>query len=520
MRGGAQLLAVLGVVSSVTHVAHAATCLALRPTSAVAAWSYAGAAVSSLATPEGNFRVWYAESGKHAATPQSATAAGAAAEAGLARYAELGFRAPLADTINAACPDDGGDERFDIYLFDFNAADGTVQLDRCRDDAPELCAGFMIVENDFATGAYASVEEGFRTVVPHELFHLVQHAYSSNDEAWWNEGSAQWATQQVFPELTDLESFLPAFFQRPGQALDIPAGGAAAAFSYGAAIWPIFLSERFGPATPRAVFEELGDGADSVLSATAPVLDTELSSAFAEFARWNAATGARAASDGYSHAVGYPEVAFEPLESPLRGKLAGLAARYFLSEGGAERELKLSGNADRVQAWFLPLEDGKARLMQASVLPATSDASGVVVVTGKALDHRDVSFTLEVSEVVPSNAGAGGATGDFDGASDTPPASSGGRPSGVVQGGAAGEETGAPMGGDAPSTPTDEPSPSTDDRSVVPSSTSRTTKGCSVASGSSRFSNPFYALGAASWGAARLARRRAGRAHHLRSVTC
>lgn len=423
MLGCPRFFAILATISGTAPVAAGTPCLALRPTDVTADWSYAGAEVGNFDTPEGNVRVWYATTGKHAAPsvaglalPPAVTAAGAAAESALARYAELGFRRPAGDA-DTPCPDNGGNERLDLYLFDFNAADGTVLLESCDAGAPEICSGFMLVENDFATGGYSSPLEGFRTVVPHELFHLVQSAYSANGEAWWSEGTAQWATKQVFPELRDLERLLPAFFQRTERALDFPPVGAAASFSYGAAIWPLFLVQRFNAMLPLHIFEQLAANGGSVLGATESALvarGAELGASFGEFARWNAATGSRAGSSGYASAASYPEVKLEPLDVPSRvsGKLAGLSARYFGSEARRPRSIRVSGHASRLDAWFVPLSEGVAELERATRLPFVGDQAGVVVLSGRAVDHRDVAFTLQVTEApdpVASNAGAGGA---------------------------------------------------------------------------------------------------------------
>lgn len=501
-----------------TRAAAAGPCLALRPTAVDAAWSYDGAEAASFDTPAGNVRVWYARGGRHAPpgaasveVPEAAWDAGAAAEAALARYDELGFRRPLSDA-QSPCPDNGGNARLDVYLFDFNAADGTAVTESCSDDATPSCAGFAIVENDFATGAYSSPLEGFRTVVPHELFHLVQQAYTPVSEAWWMEGTAQWAAKRVFPELRDLERFLPAFFRNPERALDFPALGAAAGSSYGAAIWPVFLAERFDEALPRLIFEELADGAPSVLAATEPVLrerGADLASSFAEFARWNAATGARAGDSGYARASEYPLVELEPGASaltPVSGKLAGLSARYFEAPGGARRELGVSGSTSRVDAWFLPLSNGVARLADASRLPYTGTEPGIVIVSGKAVDRRDSSFTLHASpspSIVDADGGEAGEPGS------APSAGAGGEPS-SSSGGAGSSSGGAgSFAGEAPEHPSAAGAPGASDQGP---SAPRDSAGCLASARSP--SMPAGWLGAlASLSLAALVRKRAARPH-------
>lgn len=414
-----------------------ATCYALRPTEVGAERSYAGAPATAFDTPEGNVRVWYALDGPHAPegagaqpSPAAAVAAGLAAEAALERFAALGFQLPLPDGPDSPCSDAGGDARLDIYLYDFGSADGTIVVDQCVEGGTERCAGFAVVENDFVGKGYASAAEGFQTVVPHELFHLVQFAYSATSEAWWAEGTAQWAAKQVFPVLHDLEEFLPAFFQRTDRPLDFPPVGAAASFSYGAAIWPVFLTERFEAPVVRSVFEALGESASGALDAADTTLQREgssLEAAFAEFAVWNAATGPRAGESGYASAASYPAVRLEELPvilpSKTAGALAGLSARYFHFPQGDRRHLAVSGDTARLSARFVPLVVSRARVDEVSDLPLETSAAGILVLSGRARNHRDVSFTIRIDEALGAVGGAsngGVASGGAAGASDLP----------------------------------------------------------------------------------------------------
>jgi hypothetical protein len=249
------------------------------------------------------------------------------------------------------------------------------------------------------------------------VFHLVQYAYSTTSEVWWSEGTAQWAAKQVFPQLHDLEAFLPAFFQHTDRPLDFPPGGAAASFSYGAAIWPVFLTERFDASVVRGVFEALADGASGALDATETTLQREgsaLEPAFAEFASWNAATEARADESGYANAASYPAVRLDALPvvvpSNTAGTLAGLSARYFHFPEGDRRQLAVRADAARLRASFVPLVDGSARLDQGHDLPLETSAAGIVVLSGRATDHRDVPFTIRIDE--PSDIAGNPSNGD------------------------------------------------------------------------------------------------------------
>ncbi len=128
------------------------------------------------------------------------------AEAALDQLVALGFRRPLSDTAI------DGDARIDIYLRDLVSADGSAGTDSCTGDR---CVGYVVAENDYAGYSYPSVEEGIRSVVPHEIFHLIQNAYAAGQPSSWTEGSAVWAVEQLYGAgNSDFERFLPSFLQR------------------------------------------------------------------------------------------------------------------------------------------------------------------------------------------------------------------------------------------------------------------------------------------------------------------
>jgi hypothetical protein len=372
--------------------------------------SYGSAEVSFFDAASGRARVHFALAGAHAPPPASTlqtdvpdavVVAAEAADDALDKYESLGYVAPLSDA-DSPCASNGGSEAVDIYLINFSAADGQAALDHCEAGTPKRCAGFVMVENDFRKGGYADTAEGLRTVVPHELFHLVQNAYDAGLERWWAEGSAQWAAKQVYPELLDLERFLPDYFETPWRPLNLPPNGVITNFLYATAIWPVFLSERFDGDTVRGVYEELASETMNVFSATDRVLQargSSLSTAFLQFAADNAATGARAPdTGGYTNAASYPQVPLEPLTGATGDLVSdvgsGFGAFYYLLQTDVPSELSLQADPTRMAALLLPLVDGKVQLADAEPLPATLEGAGVVVVAGQSLSRTDAPFTL------------------------------------------------------------------------------------------------------------------------------
>lgn len=236
-----------------------------------------------------NILVHYATTGTDVPPPADTNGDGVpdfvaevAAEAQLAytRFGEIGFAAPLADAL-------GGDARVDIYLRDLISADGNAGTDSC---ANNTCIGFAVAENDFENYGYASRTEGIRSVVPHELFHLVQYAYAMGQPTTFTEGTAVWAVEMLYGDgCTDYERFVPGFLSKTFRPFERGGTGFGDNYPYGAALFWNFLSERFGP-------EVIADGWEA--ARTAPALDaihtalgardTTLDDVWVEFTRENA----------------------------------------------------------------------------------------------------------------------------------------------------------------------------------------------------------------------------------------
>ncbi|HVJ20765.1 MAG TPA: MXAN_6640 family putative metalloprotease [Polyangiaceae bacterium] len=418
----------VGAISLVARVAAAQSCENHRPTEAEgsAGTSYGSAEVASYDSPSGAARIHYALTGVHAPpsaaadgeTPDAVIAAATAADDALAKFAELGFEAPLGDE-DSPCPDNGGSGAFDVYLVQFSAADGHTLRDHCTTD--NRCASFVMVENNFGGGGYADTEEGLRTVVPHELFHAVQATYDAGLEPWWAEGSAQWAAKQVYPEIEDLERFLPEYFESPWRPLNVPPGGVVAGFLYATAIWPVFLEQRHGAPLIVSVFDELDSSTEDVLETTERVLSSQastLAATFLEFATYNAATGERATpGQGYANAAEYPLVPLTPFEATPGATVSevgsGLGVYYYSVTVAQPIELRLEADPTRMAAVMLSVApDGTVDPASAQPLPATPEDDVVVVVAGQSLARTDAPFTLraETPTAAESSAESGGCT--------------------------------------------------------------------------------------------------------------
>lgn len=394
-----------------------------RPDAPAGYLGYAYGDAAPQAFDGARVRVHYVTTGAHAVLP-AADATGVplvvrrVAEVGddaLVRFAEQGFRAPVSDG-KAAC---GDGPLLDVYLVQFGKSDGLTATEGCvqKGDAA-VCASFVLVDSRLDK-RYPTEDEGIRTVVPHELFHVVQNAYDANLSRFWAEGTAQWAAAKLDPSLPDLASYVSAFLKEPDRALDGPVNGVTGAYLYGSALWPLFLAQTHGDAVIEEILTEEASGTTSLKAADA-VLQThgsDLATAYATFAQWNLSTGKRAAPGGYPEASTYGLV---PLRAFALGPdgggsvadvMAGLSNIPFSLEASAEADLSLDADAARTRAFFVPLVDGRAVFADSKPLPTVvpANAAGIAVVVNGTTSKVDSPFTLVRKP--RTGAGASGAGG-------------------------------------------------------------------------------------------------------------
>lgn len=393
-----------GALASVLALAAApATAHAARP---------ALAGEATYGEPGGDILVHYVTTGTDAVpagdanangTPDFVESVAAVAEAALDQIVAYGFRRPLSDGTL------GGDGRIDIYLEDLVSADGNAGTDSCTGNR---CVGYVVAENDYAGFGYPSVTEGIRSVVPHEIFHLVQNAYASGQPSTWTEGSAVWIVEELYGAGNgDFERFLPAFLGKSFRPFERAVSGFGDSYPYGAALWPYFLARREGLGAVVDAWE--ASESAEFLAATDAMLKARgsgLEAAFTEFTRWNLFTGARAGSGGYPAAAAsaWAQVTREaPITAGGRVFIEGMSARYvpiFVTD--KPRIAVTPGGTVRVAAWLVRdegggLASGIELAEKDGVLSATVDAMGgyTLVVTG--LSRNTIATAVEVALTPP-----------------------------------------------------------------------------------------------------------------------
>jgi hypothetical protein len=450
--------------------AAAQECPKSRPTDPDGFLGYDGAQTATWDTPEGGVRVWYAIEGSSmppdettlvSGVPDAAVYAGRSAQDALTKLTDAGFAEPPSDGDLPACASNGGDERVDVYLVNFGGGpDGASLPDTCFDNESGtglLCIGFIVVENDFVEYAayYDNVEEAMKTVVPHETFHLVQAAYDDAVASWFDESTAVWAADLVYPELTELERTMGNYFAAPEQPLD--------SYEYSGGAWPLYLATRFGPQAIEAMYIAFGDSDVPEYSAMDAALGeafgTSLAAELLLFGAWNAATGSRAGEGGYPEAASYDLVAVHALApdvgASVSGTTDGVAFHYYKTSDAPPRLVSLQSGEAHNGGIIVPLEDGKARLDGVKVLPAVAEGDFIVVIAGVTVGGPYTVTTAATPPPDPSaassSAGTGGAGGGDPADGDETPVATGGAHGGLAASGGGCSVTRPPRAADATS---------------------------------------------------------------------
>lgn len=269
---------------------------------------------------DGRVRVWYVQNGPHRTSsideypadgvPDFVQTVADTADAVYLSVTGAGFKAPLEDTSVPGQENDGNSSAFDIYIVDFQRADGLFFREGCLSGEPVRCTGYFAIKNGFGRSGYASDEEAITVLVSHEYFHAVQAAYNADLPGWWSEGTATWHEEHFEPSQNDFERLAATFFEAPGRALNGNTQGTTDTFAYGTGVFPFFLEQTLGVQVIVDIFDRIATNTPveeaivEAVEARAPFDET-----FAEFTAWTMTTGDRSVEGfGYPQADEFPAI--------------------------------------------------------------------------------------------------------------------------------------------------------------------------------------------------------------------
>jgi hypothetical protein len=310
---------------------------------------------------------------------------------------EYGYRPPKPD---GGSPNDGSDDRIDVYLADLG--DDSI-YGYCTTDDPTAAEGpngpwdvsaYCALDNDYDPSQFvgaASGDAALQVTAAHEFFHAVQFAYDFLEDAWALEGTAVWMEDEVYDDVNDAYQYLDkSALSRPRIPLDLAleAGSPLGGFQYGSFVFWRFLSESFGgPEVIRRIWE-LADGSPAGVDQYSwQAVDTALrergARARAAFARFGAVNAHP--ERFYEEGSSYPAtpISVRRALSPAQPRAAG------------------SPRLDHLTTWYglfrpAPTAGPAARLRLRLDLPArTRGAEATVIVISATGEPRHVPIALD-----------------------------------------------------------------------------------------------------------------------------
>jgi len=306
---------------------------------------------------------------------------------------DLNFPAPLSDGYYNG----GGNGLLDVYFIDlyrYRAYGATVR-DSVQATLPMTGTAYIFVENDFQgfQGYETNRLDAVRVTAAHEFTHAVQFGLDLQEvevlhgdpSPAWMEMSATFMEEEHYPWVNDYHNYLLYFYKVPpwsirtgtfnsGEQPD-PVTGRIQNWRnfhmYGAAVFPIYLGERFGPGAIRDIWVGCGQQAGpNWITATDNAIKSnsnntmDLQDAFQEFTLWNFFIGNRNRT-GY-----YPDGAqFDSVN--LTARITSYPATVSVSD---------SAQPDNLGANYIVLDNVPPDTLAITFTPDESQPWGITIV--------------------------------------------------------------------------------------------------------------------------------------------
>ncbi len=205
----------------------------------------------------------------------------------------LGFKAPSDD--NGA----GGGDEIDVYVRNFGTSGYGITYPETQAD--KSVSAYMQIDNDYKESQYsAKGYAALRVTTAHEFMHVIQFSYKIDSTVliWWMEHVGTWMEERAWDDVNDYLAYLKNFYLYQNKyPIDHISYGDN--FMYGAVVWPIYLSKRFGDGIIRNLWNTIIADRNFSIASFDRVIPGGLGAALNEFGIWNYFTAGRADSDKF-----------------------------------------------------------------------------------------------------------------------------------------------------------------------------------------------------------------------------
>lgn len=127
---------------------------------------------------------------------------------------------------------------------------------------------FIEIDKSFTSSIYSPYAPlvSLDITAAHEFHHAIQFGYNYYFQPWYAEMTSTWMENEVYPDYTQLYTYLPNYIPRTGSvSLDAPGDGST---EYARWIFNRYLAEKFTPNIVKEIWEDLAtkprpaDGSD------------------------------------------------------------------------------------------------------------------------------------------------------------------------------------------------------------------------------------------------------------------
>ena len=243
----------------------------------------------------------------------------------------MGFKKPFDDFWDV---DNGGNHKYDVYLFQFPALGfTTTNWFNGRVLPTVVTFGPYFAINSRLYDYFGKLEaiRFIETTTAHEFLHGIQFAYNARMPGWFMEASATWIESKVYDggriedldyipdpdEIGETDAYdyyarqLGIFLDQPDIALDSRVG----LHEYAAVIWVFYMTERFDVDIVRQIYEDATTGSYREFGNFLDAFTnhgTTLVEAFKTFTEWNYFTHNRDDGKHYFNGHRFPPVVIHP----------------------------------------------------------------------------------------------------------------------------------------------------------------------------------------------------------------
>jgi hypothetical protein len=162
----------------------------------------------------------------------------------------LGWRAPKPDGGL------GGDPRTDIYLVQLGGTQAFGYTSTDIGQRHRSQHSYLVLDDDFAASEFGvDPLVALEVTLAHEYNHVLQFSYDAAEDTWFQESTAVWMEDHVYPTLNDYLRYIKRWVVRSKVPLTDarPPGDIKI---YGSAVFNHWLAGRYGDAIIRSAWEQ------------------------------------------------------------------------------------------------------------------------------------------------------------------------------------------------------------------------------------------------------------------------